>query len=125
MEGIFTIYRGSEDIIANHVEHRAFVLLTNLITLEMYALFAPEKFKIDPYQIMLLPGGGLFKYYILPDGRATVFYRSMVKILHGIGKERKITDEPDSFESKYCEQARECLLKLKKVAKFSNRQRKV
>ena len=54
-----------------------------MITLEMFALFSPHKFKIDPYQILVQRGGGLFQSFVLPDGRATSEYDNISQLVQG------------------------------------------
>ena len=64
LKKIYQKYPGCEDIIPNQTEYRCFILITNMITLEMFALFSPHKFKIDPYQILVQRGGGLFQSFV-------------------------------------------------------------
>ena len=71
IEQIFKKYPGCDDILPNQTEYRCFLLLTNLITFEISALFCPEIIKNDLWDLFLQRGGGLFQSYFFNKGRAT------------------------------------------------------
>ena len=52
-ELLYKKYPGGYDIFPNQVEYRCFIMLSNLITFELLALFMPQIYKVDPWMIFL------------------------------------------------------------------------
>lgn len=88
------------------------MLVTNLITFELIALFAPQLLKIDPFQTLMCRGGGLFNNYYIPDGRMTTNWEYVKIMILGSRERKELEIETGKTLEKYANIARDLFVRL-------------